>query len=95
MSTIYIPEGRYQEPYTPAAGRITSTALSGVTLKYAKFMVSEDSNVTWKDLNGNTVTAFPCKGGIPYPFLVSVISASSAGTVLIIHDGIKDKPQPL
>lgn len=84
---LFIPEGFYQEAYTPAAGRITSTALGGKKLQYCKFMLSADATVTWKDHAGNQVTAFALKAGYQ-PFLVSEIISVSAGTVLIIHDGI-------
>lgn len=85
MQALYIPEGRYQESYTPAATRVTSTVLGGKQLRYVKFMIESDGAVTWKDLSGNEITR-DLKGGIPYPFLVSVISAS-ASDVTIIHDG--------
>lgn len=83
---LFIPEGFYQEPYTPVAGRILSPSLNK-RLQYCKFMLSADATVTWKDYAGNTVTSYPLKAGIQ-PFLVSEIISVSAGTVLIIHDGI-------
>lgn len=83
---LTIPEGRYQELYSPAPGRITSTALNGKKLKYAKMILSEDANVTWKDAKTNQVTTFPLAKGGQF-FLVSEIIAVSAGTVLIVHDG--------
>lgn len=90
MSTIQMPEGWLQEAYTPAATRITSNRIgTAVPLKWAKFMLSADANVTWRDTSGGQVVAFPLKGGVPYPMLVTEISAVSAGTVIIMHDGQK------
>lgn len=93
MNPLYVPEGKYQEAYTPAAGRITSTKLGNKELAYAKFMISADANVSWVDAEGSTaISTFPLKAGIPYPFLVSKITAVSGGaTVIIIHDGILNK----
>lgn len=85
---LIIPEGYYVEPYTPATGQIVSSALSK-KLKYAKMVLSEDANVTFKSAKGNQVTAFPLSKG-PQSFLVSEISVVSAGSVLIVHDGIID-----
>jgi hypothetical protein len=92
MGPLYVPEGKFQEAYTPGAGRITSAKLGNKELAYAKFMISEDANVSWQDMEGSTaILTFPLKGGIPYPFLVSKITAVSAGTVIIFHDGILNK----
>jgi hypothetical protein len=89
MEPLRVPEGWYQEAYTPGPNRITSTKLSGLELAYAKFMLSEDADVSWVDAKDSTaISTFPLKGGIPYPFLVSKITAVSGGTVIIIHDGI-------
>lgn len=93
MGPLRIPEGRFQEVYTVGAGRVTSTKLGNKELAYAKFMVSVDSDVSWVDAEGSTaIAAFPCKAGIPYPFLVSKITAATASAVVvIIHDGILNK----
>ena len=85
--SLVIPEGFFQEPYTPASGRITSPSLNK-RLQYCKFALSEDANVTWKDSYGNEITEFPLSKG-PQPFIVSEISAVSAGSVIIIHDGLE------
>jgi hypothetical protein len=91
MEPIRIAEGKYQEAYTPDPDRIVSPKL-GVELAYAKFMISEDATVSWQDAEGSTAIAtFALKGGIPYPFLVSKITAVSAGTVIIIHDGVPQR----
>ena len=85
---LFIPEGQYFEVYTPAAGKIISPSLDKV-LKYAKFCLSEDANVTFKDARGNSVAAFPLAKG-EHSFLVTEISVVSAGSVAIIHDGELD-----
>jgi hypothetical protein len=85
--SLAIPEGWFVELYVPAAGRITSTELGGKKLAYAKMILSEDANVTFKSASGGQVTAFPLSKG-PVPFLVSEISVVSAGTVLIAHNGL-------
>ena len=83
---LKVPEGFFQEPYTPVAGRVLSPSLNK-RLQYCKFYLSADANVTWKDYAGNQITTFALKAGYQ-PFIVSEIIAVSAGTVLIIHDGI-------
>jgi len=82
---LFIPEGQYFELYSPAAGKIISPVLDKA-LKYAKFCLSEDANVTFKDARGNAVSAFPLSKG-EHSFLVTEISVVSAGTIAIIHDG--------
>lgn len=86
--SLIVPEGFYVETYTPAAGKIKSPLLNKY-LKYAKIILSEDANVTFKSTYGNSISAFPLAKG-SHPFLVSEVSVVSAGTVLIIHDGILD-----
>lgn len=84
-NALIIPEGFYQEPYTPIVGRIVSPVLNK-KLKYAKMILSADADVTFRDAMGNAVSTFALSKG-PQPFLVSEISAVSAGSVLIVHDG--------
>jgi hypothetical protein len=83
---LKVPEGFYVEPYTPIAGRIKSPSLNKF-LQYAKFILSADANVTFRDHAGNLNTAMALKAG-PQIFLASEITAVSAGTVTIVHDGL-------
>lgn len=83
---LFVPEGFFTEPYTPAVGRVTSPSL-GKKIQYCKMILSADANVTYRDYAGNLVSAFPFKAG-PQPFLVSEISVVSTGSVLIVHDGV-------
>lgn len=85
--SIVIPEGFFFEPYEPAATPIVSPS-TGDTLQYVKMCLSEDANVTFRDSRGNLVTAFPLAKG-ERSFLVSQIITVSAGTVAIIHDGVR------
>lgn len=84
--TLVIPEGFYQELYTPSVGKITSPGL-GIVLEYVKIYLTADSTVTWKDMGGNITTLFSLKAGTQ-PFLIKELHAVTTGSVLIIHDGI-------
>jgi hypothetical protein len=83
--------GVFCEVYTPAAGRIVSPSLAK-KLEYAKFILTQDANVSFKDAQGNAATTIALLKG-RHDFLVSEISAVSAGSVLIIHDGIVTRAQ--
>mgnify|MGYP007106206461 CR=1 FL=1 len=83
---LTIPEGFFFEVYTPAAGPIVSPGL-GIALEYAKVQLSADANLTFVNLAGQTVTAFPLAKG-SHPFLVREIIAVSTGSVAILHDGV-------
>jgi len=98
---VKIPNGKYVELYSPAAGPIASPSLlmpDGTTkrkLQPVRFILSADANVTFKDGSGNAVSAMPLKGGVEYKFLASEISVVSTGNVYIIHDGEIDQTQDL
>jgi hypothetical protein len=82
---LIIPEGFFREPYTPAVGRIKSPSLNKY-LQYAKIILSEDANVTYRDYAGNQNTEAMKAGAQPTVF--SEVSVVSAGTVTIVHDGL-------
>lgn len=82
---IRIPEGVYFEVYVPKSGTLISPS-SNKRIKYAKFYLSADANVSFKDVNGRSVNGFPLSKG-RHDFLVTEISSVSAGTVAIVHDG--------
>jgi hypothetical protein len=83
---LKVPEGYYQELYTPAAGRVKSAELGNKSLEYCKIFLPVSVSVTWKGyLNETAVTATLPAG--PFPFLVKEISAAG-GVVMIIHDGV-------
>lgn len=84
---LFIPEGYFAELYTPTVGPVVSPS-SGDTLEFVKMILSEDANVTFRNCAGVIVSAFPLAKG-PVPFLVKEIHTISAGTVLIVHDGVK------
>jgi len=82
---IIVPEGRYFELYTPAAGRIKSPATTKY-LQFVKFYLPADSTMTFKDYAGTQSTTVSLKAGY-HPFLVQEITVCS-GSVYIIHDGL-------
>lgn len=82
---LYIPEGLYNEAYTPAPGPVVSPKL-GKIIPIFKIHLSDDCNVTGKSAAGNTVTSQAHKAG-PCPYLWSQITSVSSGSVWIIHDG--------
>lgn len=90
---VKIPNGRYFEPYTPIAGQIISPVL-GKKLAWAKMHLSVASTVTFKDGAGNQVTLFPLQAG-KQDFLVTEITAVTAGVVAIVHDGELELTQDL
>ncbi len=88
------------KPTPPAAGRITSGILKAADgtprkLQYARIMVSANSNVTFKDYGGSISATVPLLAGVEYHFLVTEVTAASAGTVYLIHDGEIDETQDL
>lgn len=85
---LLVPEGRFKEPYTPVANRKILSPTLNKYLKYAKFQVSADANVTYRTLGGSLVTAeaITAASGIQ-PYLVSEIHSVSAGVCYIVHDG--------
>lgn len=85
-----IYQAKYQELYTPDSGQIyTSNSELGVgkRLRLATFVVSDDADVDFETLGGDSVADFPAKAGIPLPILVRKITAVSAGTVWLLHNG--------
>lgn len=80
-------KGIFFEVYTPAAGPIVSPS-SGKTLEYAQIYLSQDANVTFINMAGQTVNAFPLFKGRHY-FLVKEVSVVSAGTLAIVHDMVE------
>ncbi len=85
-------DGSFIEAYTPVVGRITTTKVSpqGVAqfLEGAKFIITADANVTFRDYAGNAVVAMPWKAGVIFPCTVTEISVLSTGSLYIIHDGV-------
>lgn len=92
---LKIPEGIYQETYTPVAGRIKSAVLSNPTnnnafyLRYAKMILSADATCSWVDAMGNPVNGFALSKG-PQPFLIRELSTTGGIAVVIVHDGLQD-----
>lgn len=85
-----IYQSKYQELYTPDGGQIyTKNAELGIgkRLRLATFAVSEDADVDYETFGGDTVVDFPAKEGIPLPILVKKISAVSAGSIWLLHNG--------
>lgn len=85
--SLIIPEGIYAEEYTPVTGKIQSPGL-GIYLEYVKFRLSDDADVTFVNLAGQLISAYPCAKG-DHPFLVREIRIVSTGRCLILHDGVK------
>lgn len=75
------------EAYTPSGSVITSAQLGGKTLSYAFFQTSADCDITVTCLMGNS-QSITIKGGVPYPYAVTKITAVTGGvTVYILHNG--------
>jgi hypothetical protein len=84
--------GNNIEQYTPASGRIKSANLknssgAALILARARFMVTSNANITFKDYTGGPSVVLAVLAGVEYQFAVSEISALSAGNVFILHDG--------
>jgi len=75
----------FVEAYTPSGSQIVSP-FTGKTLSYAFFMTDIDGTVSVVCLGGNTET-INVKGGVPYPFGVTKITATTATKVFILHNG--------
>lgn len=79
-------DGSWQEVYTPSANRIVSPSL-GQKLEAALFFCTAVSNITIITYAGNTITLASYPAYTVYPFPVTAITASSAGSIIIVHDG--------
>lgn len=86
------------EQYTPAAGKIKSSLLknsagNALILTRARFIVSANANITFKDSHMSPSVTMAVLAGVEYNFAVSEISVLSTGNVFIIHDGEADLNQ--
>lgn len=74
------------EAYTPSGSPISST-FYGKPLKYAFFQTDLDCTITVTCLAGNS-QPITIKGGVPYPYAVTKITAVSGGAIVyILHNG--------